>query len=292
MRIRGVIMKFMEWNIHGMGGYGNYIIPVKMIINTIIDINPDVIVLLEFIEFANGISDLNYSLNKLGYNIFSTKYKSGKNGVLIAIKKDFKAQFIKEDTEYLEIEVEIENERVSVIGMRILTEGEYKKFNKRKNLLESHLDKIKNEKKKFILLFDANNGAIQNEANKDFQYVNGERKYYNYQYIWRQVEDCYKWSLITPDKGGAYVNGKYSVITGKHVPENYHTKEDHIISSFNENNFSNVDYYWKFVNSANGYEHRTFKDYISDIIGLPDHGIIIADFDLKKSIENYDVNIN
>ena len=253
-------------------------------VDTIMNINPDVIVLLEFIEFANGYMDIRYCLTQLDFNIYTTKYDKGANGVLIAIKKDYSSEFVKEDKEYLEVSINFsENSFFSVIGMRILTQGEYTKYLKRRELLDLRLTDIKNDEKSFILLFDANNGAIQYESDKNFIYSKGERKDYSYQYIWRNVEDDYHWSLITPDKGGPYINGKYSIVTGKNYPENYHTKEDHIISSFSEELFSQVDYYWNFVNESNGYGKRGPKDYISDLKGVPDHAVLIAEIDIDSN---------
>lgn len=54
---------------------------------------------------------------------------------------------------------------------------------------------------------------------------------------------------MTPDKGGTYTNGKYSIITRyDNTGKLYHTKEDHILSSIKEEMFENVDYDWSFVN--------------------------------------------
>lgn len=276
-------MKFMEWNIHGMGGYGKYEIPVNMIINTIVDINPDVFVLLEFIECANGFCDLQNAFSKLHYSMFLTKIKKGANGVLIAVRDTIIAEKVIEKSEYLEIKIKYnDNDWMNVVGMRILTQGNYKNFAKRRELFVQRLNHLKEQNNNFIMLFDANNGAIQFESNKEFEYQ-GVRKNYSYQYIWRTVENQYKWSLITPDQGGPYSiidGGKYSAVTGENKPENYHTKEDHIITSFEKAKFKNVDYYWDFVNKRNGYGNRTRSDVLSDLIGLPDHAVLVAEFNI------------
>jgi len=276
-------MRLMEWNIHGKGGYGNYSMPAKMITNTIKSMKPipDVIVLLEFIKSAEGYNELQECFTKLGFDIFTTNNKS-LNGVLIAINSCYSPKFIKEEVEYLEVGVNLSDNRVvSIIGMRILTQGTYSKFAKRRELFKSRLDAISHGKKDFILMFDANNGAIQYEVNKYYRYLECERKEYNYQYIWRCVEDDYKWAIITPDKGGPYIKGKYSIVTGKNHPENYHTKEDHIISSFKESYFTNIDYLWDFVNEDNGYGKLKSTDFLGELEGLPDHAILVADFDFK-----------
>lgn len=263
----------MEWNIHGMAGYGNYLIPVHLIMDTVLKIEPDVLVLLEFVEYAPGYTDLNNSLEKEHYNVYTTKYRVGSNGILIAVKNSHKSEKTSDEgTEYLEIKLVDNN--FSVIGTRILTEGKYKDFSNRKKLFEEILQKQVD--KEFVLLMDANNGSIYNEKNKDQTYA-GEREHYNYQMIWREVEDERNWSLITPNQGGPYNGGKYSFVSGENPNgENYHTKEDHIISSFPKEKFVAIDYYWDFVNKANGYGDRTKTDILSDLIGLPDHGILVA----------------
>lgn len=274
----GYCMKLMEWNINGRGGHNYGFIPVRMIIDEIMNISPDVIVLLEFIKAANGWCDLNTALDKLGYVVYTTKYLPGKNGVLIAIRKEWQSEKVTEDIEYLAVKMRQSNYHITIIGTRILTQDEYENFIERKKLFDALLNRLPNTP--FIMLFDANNGHIQNEYDKYFVYKEGNRKHYNYQYIWGQVEDIKKWALITPDKGGRYTNGKYSIITGEHEPENYHTKEDHIISSFSEALFENADYIWDFVDRKNGYGKKKPTDVISDLFGLPDHGILVADFNL------------
>ena len=138
----------------------------------------------------------------------------------------------------------------------------------------------KQKNKRFKMLLDANNGNIQFENDKEFKYPEGsQRADYSYQQIWRRVEDKENWSLLTPDQGGPYNGGKYSVVT-RDKKKTYHTKEDHIISSFSKDCFSDVDYYWDFVSQANGYGNRTSSDYLSDLIGLPDHGVLVASFEI------------
>lgn len=274
-------MRLMEWNIHGMGGTNYERIPVQIIIDEVKEISPDVIVLLEFIKERDGWRELNDSLDKLEYEIHTTEYVPKRNGVLLAIRKKWRSEKVKEDIEFLEIKMGSAENSITIIGTRILTQGKYKKFLERKKLFDSLLSRL--PKTHFIMLYDANNGMIFSEKDKNYAY-DGERKDYNYQYIWRQVEDR-GWCLITPDKGGSYNHGKYSFITGKHEPENYHTKEDHIISSFPEKNFKNADYIWDFVNYKNGYGNRTQTDVISDLNGLPDHGILVADLDLDENLQ-------
>lgn len=276
-------MRFMEWNIHGMGGYGRYVIPVNVIANTIMDIKPDVLVLLEFVECANGFCDLQNTLNKLHYKIFLTEIKKCSNGILIAVKDTFEAEKVMEESEFLEIKLKYtDNKWLYVAGMRILTQGDYQSFENRKKLFDARLKILKEQERDFILLFDANNGSIQYECDKKFIYKEGERQHYSYQYIWRTVEDEYSWSLITPDQGGVYNGGKYSVVTGENTKkeENYHTKEDHIISSFKKDKFQKQDYYWDFVSKRNGYGKRSKSDVLSDLIGLPDHAVLIAELNI------------
>lgn len=277
-------MKFMEWNIHGMAGVGNYVIPVHMIMDTIFNIQPDVLVLLEFIEYATGFMDLKNSLEKSDFIVHTTKYKSGSNGVLIAVKNEYISKRMDESAEYLEVGIASFSKKFlfSIIGTRILTQGCYSQFAKRKELFDAIIEKQAN--KDFIMLFDANNGNIQFEKDKNFIYQ-GQRSEYNYQQIWREIEDKRNWSLVTPDQGGPYNQGKYSVVTQSDnygEKKTYHTKEDHLISSFPKKCFSEVDYYWDFVNKYNGYGDRKSEDYLSDLIGLPDHGALVASFELTE----------
>ena len=51
-------------------------------------------------------------------------------------------------------------------------------------------------------------------------------------------------------------------------------------TSFEKAKFKNVDYYWDFVNKRNGYGNRTRSDVLSDLIGVPDHAVLVAEFNL------------
>lgn len=277
-------LKFMCWNINGRAGFGNYSIPVKIILDVIIQQKPHIIVLTEFISVANGCIDLKNSLNDLGYCVDVSPYQVNNNGILIAYKKEYKqeTQKIKSlyEPNFMCTQIKLDKKKLVIAGIRIIPTDNWsdrkiqlKKFFNELNEMPTDLD--------FIAAGDFNNGNIQFECNKNFDYPNCNRSYYNYQMIWRDVENN-KWSLITPDQGGPYKGGKYSIIT-KDGEKKYHTKDDHIISSLSKDKFKNVDYNFDFVCEANGYGKLKSDDYLSDLIGLPDHAILISEINLYNA---------
>lgn len=127
-------IKIMEWNIHGMVGYGNYVVPVKLIIDEIIRINPDVFVLNELIKAVPSYAELEILIKELGYEVCTTHYCRGRNGILIAVKKSLgeikkKKEFVNKfgNPDYLILDVDIDGYILSIVGARIVAFKELKK---------------------------------------------------------------------------------------------------------------------------------------------------------------------
>lgn len=278
-------IKLLGWNINGRAGFVNYVVPVRLIIDSVIKIQPDIIVLTEFIRLACGFCELKNAFTDLGYDVECSKYQINTNGILIASKKEIQATEIDTTTmskpNYLAKKLKINEKELLIVGTRIIPTDDWKERKEQLDNLIEKLETHKNTGGKFIVIGDFNNGNIQYESNKDFEYPKTcERHSYNYQIIWRIIEEDKKWSLITPDQGGPYNNGKFSIITKDNKGKTYHTKDDHIISSLSKDNFSNYDYIWSFVSKENGYGDLTKNDYLSDLIGLPDHAILVTEISI------------
>lgn len=269
--------KIMEWNINGRTGYGgHYQIPVKLLVDTIQEEAPDIMVLVEFVN-VNGYYDLSTLLNEMGYSIFSTKYQRGWNGIAIIVRSELQPVFVEERInmgnsdkwpDYLKVDIN----DLSIVGTRIRVDSD---FSKRKEQLDLLLNRMEKYDKHFVVLGDYNNANIKNEEDVLFETYDGQRRYYNYQMIWREVERKRKWSLLTPDQGLGY-NSQYSIVTDY---EGYisHTKDDHMITNLPKELCRVCKYKWDFVNERNGYGKRNSSNVLSDLIGLPDHAILVTE---------------
>ena len=282
-------LKIISWNINGRAGFGNYIIPVKPIMDTIIKQIPDVIVLTEFISVACGFQDLKYSLSELGYRVDISPYQVNTNGILIAYKKEYISNIINvkslREPNFLYTQITVNEKELVIAGVRITTSNDW---SDRKSQFEQVVKELKivySNNVDFILAGDFNNGNIQFESNLNHEYTN-QRKKYNYQMIWKIIEHTEKWALITPDQGGQYVGGKFSIVTRSNDDMKlYHTKDDHIISTFSKDEFYIVDYSFDFVTKENGYGELKPTDYLSHLHTLPDHAVLIAEINFSKRIK-------
>ncbi|MGN0494773.1 MAG: endonuclease/exonuclease/phosphatase family protein [Lachnospiraceae bacterium] len=272
--------KIMEWNINGRTGYGgHYQIPVKLLVDTIQEEAPDIMVLVEFVK-VNGYDDLSALLNEMGYSIFSTKYQRGRNGIAIIVRSELQPIYVEEriDMEnsdkwpdYLKVDID----DLSIVGTRIRVDSD---FSKRKEQLDLLLNRMEKSDKHFAVLGDYNNANIKNEEDMLFEVYDGQRQYYNYQMIWREVEKNRQWSLLTPDQGLGY-NSQYSIVTDY---KGYisHTKDDHMITDLPKELCRVCKYKWDFVNERNGYGKRNSSNVLSDLIGLPDHAILVTEVEV------------
>lgn len=108
-------------------------------------------------------------------------------------------------------------------------------------------------------------------------YTGRSREFYNYQMIWRIVEQN-GYFLSTPDQGGKY-GSKYSLVTcDPQQDKKYFVKQDHIISK--GVHINNNDYIWDFVTPNNGYGNLKPEDYKSHLTGFPDHAILTVSINI------------
>lgn len=274
-------IKTMSWNINGRTGFGGrYQLPVTLLVDTIQMINPDVCVLVEFVK-GNGYLDLENVLSEMGYKIFSTKYTKGWNGVAIIVKEELNPSYVEQriDMEkcdiwpdYLRVDINSDGKQIAIIGTRIRTTPEFINRKEQFDLITKHLNCLD---KQFIVLGDFNNANIVNENDKQYESYDKQRKFYNYQMIWRIIEDDNQWSLITPDQGKGCDNS-YSIMTkcfGHACP----TKDDHMITSVSKENIISAKYDWTFVTPRNGYGKMNEKCVLSTLVGKPDHAILLVE---------------
>lgn len=253
----------IEWNVHGMAGYGNYYIPVRIIVDTILEMNkPKIIILTEFIK-STGYLDLKSALNCMGYEVFNTEYEPNTNGILIALDKtifDIECEGMSlEDVEkkpnYFQINTtlkNINNEKFSIIGIRI-KEGDIKEQ------LEVGMEYLKKINNRFICMGDFNawDSYMEECLNDKVMYKQKQK--------WKMKHKDFKslteWSYV-------FQNGNKAPL-------------DHIICK--DINLVTYDYIWSFVKNKNGYGYRRPEDYKSDLIGIPDHAILYAEFSIKDN---------
>lgn len=249
-------IKYLEWNLHAMGGRG-YEIP-KFVVNYLK--TSDVFVLTEFCQ-TKGWEDFQYALES-EYDIYCSSYCSkGYNQVCIGIRKTINYKLFSivsndisniEIPEFLQVDIEIERKKLSIIGIRIKTSGNTKE--KQYEYLKEHLKGINNS---FICLGDFNctSTVLAKKLDNAFN-VNGPR----------------------------IINGYFSHVFKEDESDDNKNKQglDWIISSteIDVNNkypdssqSPKATYDWSFVSDCNGYIGKTKDDYLG-IRGLPDHAIL------------------
>ena len=279
-------LKMMEWNINGRTGFGgNYCLPITILIDQIQMENPDVCVLVEFTKSC-GYLDFEYILNEMGYDLFATDYMKDWNGVAIVVKKEFNPVLVEQRTDmicaekwpdYLRVDAEIDGNMFSIIGTRIRTISEFTKRKEQLDLLINHLEEINND---FAVLGDFNNGNINCECDREYAEYDRERKYYNYQMIWRNVEDNHNWTFVTPNQGEGY-ESSHSIVT-EYKGNRTHTKDDHMITSLEKETIVSAKYDWHFVNVKNGYYNCDMNSVLSKKIGKPDHAVLLIELEMSN----------
>ncbi len=296
------ILKVKEWNWRGAAatGWDNGYRIMPWMVNEVIEENPDVISINEFV-----VSDgWDYFRNKLienDYCWFMT-YTTYENGILIALKKgtfdiksrndisvtkQIKDKYDADSPDFLAITVKYREHPLTIIGTRIkalINSNNYDEdFKYRKRQFELLVDYISTVEGRLVVMGDFNNGHIFNEFDKKYLYKNCARQYYNYQMIWRTLEDVLKLSLSTPERGGKY-GDKYSIVTMDYKSnKTYYTKEDHLISrGFNT---SKCDYIWDFVKQENGYGNKGEYDYKGNIKFVPDHAILFTELVVENNTD-------
>lgn len=299
--MKNKLLKVKEWNWRGAAatGWDNEYRIIPWMVNKVIEEKPDIININEFVV-SDGWDYFRNQLIENGYCYFMT-YSSYENGILIALKKEtfeikcrndvcvtkhIKDKYNADLPDFLAITLKYKERPLTIIGTRIkvlINTNNYNlDFKFRKRQFKTLLDYISNIEGRLLVTGDFNNGAIFNEIDKNHLYSNCSRKYYNYQMIWREVEDK-KLSLSTPDRGGKY-GDKYSIVTfDSKLNKTYYTKEDHLISRGFET--SKCDYVWNFVTPENGYGNIEEQDYKGNIKFVPDHAMLYAELVVEDDID-------
>jgi hypothetical protein len=241
-------IKYIEWNLHSMGGVG-YEIPcfiadyVKQV---------DIFVFVEFC-ISEGWNKLKEDLKD--FDLYCSPYVSkGYNQVCIGIRKGINYKLlsvISKDVcdvnipEFLQLNIEIEDKKLSIIGVRIKTESDTKLL--QYNYLKINLQNIEN----FLCLGDFN--GVNNTLCDVFSpvaYVYGPRILNGYHsFVHRNGGVCGLDWLISKGVEDVY-NG-------------YPDDKDSPIATYD----------WSFITEANGYGNKTKYDFLG-IKGLPDHAIL------------------
>lgn len=292
-------LNVLEWNIRAAAsiGWDNDYEIQNWLVDKVTNNKYDVIILNEF-AIAKGWDYCQNQLKQAGYVWFMT-YTSYENGILIALKKDTFNIECREDVhitkqicnekdsciecpDFLAVTVSYANIPLTIIGTRIKVligsndfDEDFKYRKRQFNILCNYLSTLNG---RVIVAGDFNNGSIFNESDKNHVYLHCARQHYNYQMIWRKVEDNLNFSLVTPDRGGKYGN-TFSIVTiDKTTGKTYFTKEDHIFS--NGFKINSCDYLWDFVDSQNGYDNLCEQDYKGNKKYIPDHAILYAELEL------------
>lgn len=272
------------WNIHGaasMGWNNDYEIK-KNFVNEILEKEPHIIILLEFVV-AKGWDYFQQKLKDKKY-IWFMSYTSYKNGIVIAIRRDIDglnleqlidyrtnciindiATPIKEKPDFLQVTLKINENTLAIIGTRIrvcidknATEEQKNQFKKDQfRALDEYLSNIEIDNVICAGDFNAYWGmGWKNESNHTLPITKNT-------YELRTP----KWNIK---------NRLFSYV----LKNNKLVSFDHIIFRSKKNTIeieeSNVNYDWKFVNEGNGYENLKPDDYKSCLNGCPDHAILTA----------------
>lgn len=244
-------IKYLEWNLHAMGGI-EYKIPnfVSEYIKKV-----DIFVLVEFC-MENGWDEFKENLKE--FDLYCSPYVSkAYNQVCIGIRKKIAnvsyklLSVVSVDVcnssipEFLQVDITIENEKLSVIGTRIKTEGGMQ--SQQFGYLKRNIKRIE----RFICLGDFNvvNGTLSNIFSSDVS-VCGPRISNGYHsFVHKDGNMCGLDWIIS--KGMLKVFNGYTDAVGSPY----------------------ATYDWSFLSEENGYETKTEFDYLG-IKGLPDHAIL------------------
>ncbi len=244
-------IKFLEWNIHGAAGYGNYSIP-KFVADVISIKDVDIAILVEFINGC-GLEYLKGTLEKK-YCLFISPYMSGQNQILIAVKKrdGFNIDSIKicadmkttkkDLPDFLQIEIPYNNHLVYFIGIRIRPGHDI--ISSQFESLNEHLASLPEESKCI--------------CSGDF---NAFHQYCVDNLLFLDSEILPNWSNHKEEFSYIHKNGKMVQL-------------DHIMFKNVLIKDKEVHYLWNFINKENGYGNLRPEEYKSFLIGLPDHAFL------------------
>lgn len=241
-------IKYLEWNLHAMGGKG-YSIPefIPQYIKSV-----DVFVLTEFCS-TNGWEKFKREIEK-DFDIYTSPFVSKDyNQICIGLRRPIKYKLLSIVTvdvcdinipEYLRIDIEIDGKKLSVIGTRIKSQGKTKEF--QYNYLKDALRNVET----VICLGDFN--CVYNVLSKKFS----------------EIADVYGPRVSKGYHSYVFDNGNmrgldWVIAKGLNVYNGYSDKVQTPIATYD----------WDFINSTNGYGNKTKDDHLN-INGLPDHAIL------------------
>lgn len=241
-------IKYLEWNLHAMGGKG-YSIPefIPQYIKSV-----DVFVLTEFCS-TNGWEKFKREIEK-DFDIYTSPFVSKDyNQICIGLRRSIKYKLLSIVTvdvcdinipEYLRIDIEIDGKKLSVIGTRIKSQGKTKEF--QYTYLKDALRNVET----VICLGDFN--CVYNVLSKKFS----------------EIADVYGPRVSKGYHSYVFDNGNmrgldWVIAKGLNVYNRYSDKVQTPIATYD----------WNFINSTNGYGNKTKDDHLN-INGLPDHAIL------------------
>ena len=242
-------IKYLEWNLHAMGGIG-YEVPsfVSKCINSV-----DIFALVEFCA-SNGWEEFKHDLEK-EFDLYCSPFVSkGYNQVCIGVRRNLIYKLIPVKTvdvcdvnrpEFLQVDIEIENKKLSIIGTRIKTKSDTKLI--QYNYLKSCFNNID----RFLCLGDFN--CVHNTLSEYFSSVAEV-------YGPRIVNDYHSFVFKDGDRVGL------DWLVEKGLDSVYNGYQDVKCSSI-------ATYDWSFLTEENGYLGKTENDYLG-IKGLPDHAML------------------
>jgi|SRR5690606_3324708 len=272
------MLKLLEWNINQWNS--GMRIP-DFVAKEIKCKSPDIVALIEFCP-GLGWDYFQNEMEEAGYSLFLNPDPEV-IGVLIAVRESEKLRVVSSPVwkltnspypHYLKVDVNYDNELITIIGTRICVEdskeNDYKDRKKQLDILVKHL----NGDKRSIILGDFNNSHIKGREDQDYsevkQLYNGlVTEYYNYHMMKEEFEKA-NFRVYTPpgnvNSWGGYI------------------KNDHIVATKGIR-VANVDYSWDFTkvhpiyNGLNPNCSKSWKIWREKggwEKGFPDHAILTA----------------
>ena len=243
-------IKYLEWNLHAMGGIKKYEIP--SFVSKCVD-SVDIFVLVEFYT-SNGWGRFKQDLEK-EFDLYCSPFVSkGYNQVCIGVRRNLMYKLIAVKTvdvgdvnrpEFLQVDIEIENKMLSIIGTRIKTES-----NTKSDQYE-YLKNCFNSIDRFLCLGDFN--CDHTTLSRSFSSVAEV-------YGPRVVNGYHSFVFKDDNKVGL------DWLVKKGVDSVYNGYQDVKDSPF-------ATYDWSFLTEKNGYLKKQKNNYLG-IRGLPDHAIL------------------
>lgn len=260
----GIEYSFLEWNIQGAGGFNNYAIP-EMVVNTIIEKETDIIVLVEFFT-GKDFNNFQRSL-KEKYHVFISPFVFGHNQVLVALKKSkFKQNCVKNVVtinpidlnlpEYLQVDVEICDSKIlSIVGTRIRTNCSKENKINQFDFLNRQIKSLE----KVLCLGDFN-----------LVHTHARKKIYSANVYGPRTIDNARWSFV--HKNGDKVGIDLIAAKGIDILK----QEDSISKLGGYKMYANYD--WSFIDRIMAYNNFSKDNHLPDFSGFPNHAILRGSF--------------